>query len=372
MEVRAVSPGFHVDDTTKHKRVFCATPRLAPCRCNLEQISLWKVRQGAQRTRTSFQLKPHFNQTRSLSAYVKSLKNDEAQTELVGEDSAAFDLQKQTLQAWGLFFLLLSTVLGGLYEVWIQPGYGFADDYVRLLTSFTKDNTEATMLVILGVFAVAHSGLAGLRAKGEAVVGERAYRVVFALVSLSLAIVALVYFINHRYSGTPLWDLRGTPLVHEAVWATNFVSFLFLYPSTFNILEVAAVDKPKVHLWETGIIRITRHPQMVGQALWCLAHTLWIGNSFMVTTSLGLMAHHLFGCWHGDRRLRSRYGEAFEAVKSRTSIVPFAAILDGRQQLPKDYWKEFARVPYLAVTAFTVGAYLCHPLFQQASYFLGW
>jgi hypothetical protein len=41
----------------------------------------------------------------------------------------------------------------------------------------------------------------------------------------------------------------------------------------------------------------------------CFAHTLWIGNSFTLVTSLGLMAHHLFGCWHGDRRLSSKYGE---------------------------------------------------------------
>jgi hypothetical protein len=59
-------------------------------------------------------------------------------------------------------------------------------------------------------------------------------------------------------------------------------------------------------------------------------------------------------------------------VKERTSTVPFAAILDGRQKLPKDYWKEFARWPYVAVTCFTLGAYLCHPLMQQASYSLHW
>ena len=38
-----------------------------------------------------------------------------------------------------------------------------------------------------------------------------------------------------------LWNLRGQPLVHEAVWALNFVSFFFLYPSTFNLLEVRAL-----------------------------------------------------------------------------------------------------------------------------------
>ena len=32
-------------------------------------------------------------------------------------------------------------------------------------------------------------------------------------------------------------------------------------------------------------MRITRHPQSFGQALWCLAHTLWIGSTFMVATT---------------------------------------------------------------------------------------
>lgn len=119
-------------------------------------------------------------------------------------------------------------------------------------------------------------------------------------------------------------------------------------------------------------MRITRHPQMVGQAVWCLAHTLWIGNSFMIVTSAGLMAHHLFGCWHGDRRLKAKYGDAFDAVAARTSTMPFQAIWEGRQVLPPDYYKEFLRVPYAAVTAFTLGAYLLHPLMQSASFYLNW
>ena len=68
------------------------------------------------------------------------------------------------------------------------------------------------------------------------------------------------------------------------------------------------MDEPKLHMWETGVMRITRHPQALGQALWCAAHTAWIGSSFMVATSAALMAHHVFGCWHGDFRLRRKYG----------------------------------------------------------------
>jgi uncharacterized membrane protein len=183
----------------------------------------------------------------------------------------------------------------------------------------------------------------------------------------------------------------------------------------------------------------------MGQLLWCLAHTLWIGNSFMVVTSAALMAHHAFGCWHGDARLRQKWGQVrtrsltpavcfgllalvgmdlpihilgyacsclflfpgrafrlrpqfkvaaffplcmvcaqicftgglrcvqdFEAVKARTSIVPFQAIWEGRQKLPPDYYKEFLRVPYIAVLCTALGAYWAHPLMQRASYWLGW
>ncbi len=77
---------------------------------------------------------------------------------------------------------------------------------------------------------------------GEALIGARAYRVIFALISLPLASVAIFYFINHRYDGIPLWDLRGVPGVHELVWVLSFVSFFFLYPSTFNILEVCVLS----------------------------------------------------------------------------------------------------------------------------------
>lgn len=91
-----------------------------------------------------------------------------------------------------------------------------------------------------------------------------------------------------------------------------------------------------------------------------------------VWTSLILCAHHFLAIPHGDFRLRRQHGAAFDAVKERTSVVPFAAILDGRQKLPEDYWKEWLRVPYFAVVAFTVGTYFAHPYLQLAAYKLNW
>jgi uncharacterized membrane protein len=226
--------------------------------------------------------------------------------------------------------------------------------------------------VILGlqiVFAIAHSGGAALRPKAEKYIGSRLYRIIFALVSLPLATILIIYFFRHRYDGLQLWQVQGEPGVQEVVWVLSAISFLFLYPATFNLLEIAAIQKPEVHLYETGIIRITRHPQMVGQIIWCVAHTLWLGTTFTLVTSIGLILHHLFGVWHGDRRLSDRYGEAFEIVKQRTSIIPFKAIIDGRQSIK---WQEFLRPAYLGVAIFITLLWRSHPLLLELTSTIEW
>ncbi|MEG4092737.1 NnrU family protein [Microcoleus sp. Pol12B4] len=236
----------------------------------------------------------------------------------------------------------------------------------------TIDLALDSHLVILGlllVFAIAHSGLAALRPKGEKLIGPRLYRVLFALVSLPLAVILIVYFFNHRYDGVQLWQVQGLPGVKPAVWILSAISFLFLYPATFNLLEIAAVQKPQVHLYETGIIRITRHPQMVGQVIWCVAHTLWIGTSFTLVTSIGLVLHHLFGVWHGDRRLQARFGESFETIKSRTSIMPFLAILQKRQTFDL---LEFLRPSYVGVVIFTGLLWEIHPFLMRVTRNIYW
>lgn len=217
--------------------------------------------------------------------------------------------------------------------------------------------------LLLG-FAIAHSGLAALRPWGEKRIGARLYRVGFALVSIPFASVLIIYFIRHRYDGIQLWNLQGSSEIELLVWVLSAVSFIFLYPATFNLLEVAAVQKPQVHLYETGIIRITRHPQMVGQVIWCVAHTLWLGTSFMLVTSAGLILHHLFAVWHGDRRLTARYGDAFIAVKTRTSVIPFWAIVQGKQSFKI---QEFVKPAYVGVAVFVMLFWWAHPLLVRSA-----
>ena len=207
-------------------------------------------------------------------------------------------------------------------------------------------HSSLVMVLLLLGFALIHSGGAALRSRAEVRIGARAWRLIFAALSIPSAVVVIGYFLAHRYDGIRLWNLQGVPGMVPAVWVTTAISFLFLYPATYTLLEIPAVLKPQVRLYATGIIRISRHPQAVGQILWCLSHALWIGSSFMLVTCAGLIGHHLFAIWHGDRRQRARFGDAFETLRSETSVVPFAAVLDGRQQL---VWQELFRPAQLGI-----------------------
>jgi zeta-carotene isomerase len=310
-------------------------------------------------------------------------KNNNSNTRvLVGDDAAYFDLSQQTFDQWFQFTVATTTVLLSIAYVWFLPfGLHGGDRLLQIVQSnalYTTTDPTITITVLLVLFAVVHSGMAGLRTYVEPIVGPRPWRVVFAVVSLPLALSCISYFINHAHDGYQLWDIRTNnelyqPYIHTLLYMTNFISFLFLYPSTFNLLEIAAVEEPQLHLYETGITRITRHPQAFGQILWCVAHSLYLGTTTAVAASTILILHHIFSIYHGDRRLISRHGiEKFTYIQQQTSIIPFAAILDGRQQLPSDYYKEFLRVPYAVVIIGTMIAYLAHPYMQAGAALLNW
>jgi len=207
--------------------------------------------------------------------------------------------------------------------------------------------TSLIIFLLILIFAVIHSGGAALRSRAENVVGPRIWRLFFVLLSLPSALILISYFLTHRYDGIRLWNLQGNNFVFYVVWILTAISFLFLYPATYNLLEIPSVLKPQVRIYGTGIMRITRHPQAFGQIIWCLAHTLWIGTSFTLITSLGLILHHLFAIWHGDKRLESKFGEEFYRFKKNTSIIPFVAIIDGRQKFKISEFFKFSQLGIL-------------------------
>lgn len=307
-----------------------------------------------------------------VSLLLESRAADRSSDLMVGEDAGMFAWKNEKMGAlgernWLTFFAAVGTILSALAVLWIYPVTGYGDDFLAWLEKSAGGNSHLVTLAFGLIFPVVHSGLASLRPYAEKIVGARTWRVIFASCSLPLAYSWIVYFIAHAHDGIVLWDGEQVALAHTIAWWVSFASFFFLYPSVFNLKEVAAVEVPKLHLWETGVIRITRHPQMVGQCMWSAAHLAMVGSSFNALTMALLVGHHLFACWNGDRRLLAEHGERFEQVRERTSIVPFKAIIEGRQKLPPDYYKELLRAPYALIAVGTLGAYFAHPYMQAGA-----
>jgi zeta-carotene isomerase len=321
--------------------------------------------------------------TSSLSSLSSSsLSLSSSDRVLIGDDAAYFNLMDQSIMKWIQFTMATSTVLFFIAYIWFLP-FGLHGGTIFLQTiQNTFHTNDPTMIVsiMLIIFAIFHSGMAGLRTYVEPIIGARIWRVIFAIISLPLALSCISYFVNHAHDGIQYWNINDytnsiitSDVIHTLLYSINFISFLFLYPSTFNLLEIAAIDIPQLHLYETGIIRITRHPQAFGQILWCFAHMIYIGTSTTIAACTVLTLHHLFSIYHGDRRLLNKHGiEKFQSIQNQTSIIPFAAIIDGRQQLPNDYYKEFIRLPYAVVIIGTMIAYIAHPYMQAGAALLNW
>ena len=229
--------------------------------------------------------------------------------------------------------------------------------------------THYRLLGLYTLFAVLHSGGAALRSRAVPLIGERLYRIGFAATSLPSAVLCIAYFIAHRYDGLLIPTLQALraqlPHFHTAVGALSGLSFLFLYPATFRLLEVAAIQRPTLRLYETGIVRLTRHPQLWGQVLWCVAHGAWIGSSMALCIGGALIGHHFVAAWHGDRRLRERYGAAaWRAYADRTSLWPFRSVWQRRQSL-RAALREMRRPAYLGVAVFVALTYAAHPSVQH-------
>lgn len=98
----------------------------------LPQLPTPRIRSPSCETRSCLRSQHNLQQQRYAAYQRQTVCRTQAQettqletsaTELVGEDAAAFDLSKQSLQSWGIFGVLLTTVLGAMYLVSYSTGY---------------------------------------------------------------------------------------------------------------------------------------------------------------------------------------------------------------------------------------------------------
>jgi uncharacterized membrane protein len=208
---------------------------------------------------------------------------------------------------------------------------------------------SSSAVVLLAIaFVGSHLGLATqpVRSRLVARFGEWGFRWIFSSVAaVSFALLA-VWYADHRAEGPPGLALGAYPALRWPL-VSIVVLGVVLMVGSFARYTGGPYDlvDPGTSRPARGLERVTRHPFFAGVALFAGAHALLATQLVGTLLMLALAVLAVAGASHQDAKLRRSRGAPFAAYLERTSAVPFAAILAGRQQL---VWRELPWGPFVA------------------------
>ncbi|HXG27399.1 MAG TPA: NnrU family protein [Nevskiales bacterium] len=185
--------------------------------------------------------------------------------------------------------------------------------------------------------------------------GEQGFRALFSVLSaLSLGVLIWAYV-----EAPVIWLWPPSP-------ALNLVAALLMLPAFLLLVMALRPSNPTLagadlllgnRLPVTGVTRITRHPMLWAFTLWAVAHLLANGDLGTQLLAGAVLLTALNGMRSIDRKNRRRLGEAYLAFERQTSIVPFAAILQGRNELRL---REIGWLPLVLGLLLYAGAFWLH------------
>lgn len=192
-----------------------------------------------------------------------------------------------------------------------------------------------TLIIVFSVlFVVTHLGLSHGSVRQGLVdkIGEWPFRGLYSLVSFGTLGPAAVLWWQNRHLGPLLWDLPVWP-VRIAAAALLFLGFQLFFQS---LATPSPASMAPAKTEARGVLRVTHHPMNMFLAGWGLAHVLANGTVGDVAFFGSFVIVGLVGPFHMDARLRRQKGEDFKQFCEQTSVLPFGAILRGKNRLAVD------------------------------------
>jgi uncharacterized membrane protein len=201
------------------------------------------------------------------------------------------------------------------------------------------------LTIALALFVALHSipAIPAIRARLIAAIGHRAYIVVYSIVST--AVLAWLFAAALRTDYIELWPpaawqawvtLVAAPLgiflVLAGLMSRNPLSVSLRPASTGNTTSGAQKTPPP----PGRIVAITRHPVLWGFLIWSLGHLVPNGDLRSLVLFGGFAAFSAGGLAIMERRARRKFGPQWPDIRRQSSVLPFAAALDGRTRLGID------------------------------------
>jgi uncharacterized membrane protein len=172
-------------------------------------------------------------------------------------------------------------------------------------------------------FAASHMGLSSLRLRPRVVelLGERGFQAVYSVIALGIFVPLLALYFDNPHAGPHLWYLGMTPGIRPLMYALMAVALALVVGGATSPSPASLVPgKGEVK----GLFRITRHPLLMGIALYGAAHLLAANvNAAELAFFGGFLVFPLVGCWHQDQRKLATRGESYRAFYDQTPFLPF-------------------------------------------------
>jgi len=228
----------------------------------------------------------------------------------------------------------------------------------------------AAALVFLGI----HVLISGTRIRDAIIkaTGERPYLGAFSLTSLIL-IVWLVSAYNAASASADnrvLYDL-GVGVRHLAIpiVALAFVlgvqGLLGANPTSVQ-QEKAAASEGTVK----GVLRITRHPFLWAVMIWAAFHVAANGDLASVIFFGTFLVLAFIGTFLIDAKRKRKLGAVWDSYAYKTSNIPFAAALSGRNKLR--IGESFGERFWVALATFVIVLFVHAWLFGVSPFPNGW
>ena len=215
-----------------------------------------------------------------------------------------------------------------------------------------------------------HVGIAGTRVRQAVAgrIGDAGFRGVFSLLSIAAIGTLVVTYKRARAAGSePLW---AAP--HWLGW----ILVLLMAPAFVLLVGSVTVPNPTAVGGERaigqeprGLSRVTRHPMLWSFAIWSAVHVVGNGDlvSLLFFGAFGITA--LAGMPSIDAKLAKRDPKGWARLREVTSILPFGAIMAGRNRLVV---REIGWIAPVAGLALWVLLLLFHPQLFGVSPLPGW
>jgi uncharacterized membrane protein len=188
----------------------------------------------------------------------------------------------------------------------------------------------ALLIVAALLWIGIHLGVAGTRLRDAVVgrIGDAAFRIVFS----ALSVLVLLLLVR-------AWAEAPTALLWVAPDWLRWVAVIVMLPAFMLFVGSLTVRNPtavgpreQMGRPPRGMIRVTRHPMLWSFSIWAALHLLNNGDSASVVFFGAFLVTALAGMPSIDAKLARRDPDTWQALSAATSIVPFAAIVAGRNR----------------------------------------